>query len=81
MEQDRRAFLKALARRAAYAAPVILSVTAPSELHGQSKGSQHKHFSAPRAGTGGAQQPASRTLDPGGAPPPWKAPPPGDTSR
>lgn len=38
---DRREFLKKLAKGAAYAGPVIVSMAAPTDLAGQGKSSQH----------------------------------------
>ncbi|MEX0690530.1 MAG: hypothetical protein WD934_08180 [Gemmatimonadales bacterium] len=43
---DRRAFLKTLARSAAYAAPVVMSYAVPSPLAGQGASSQHHSTSA-----------------------------------
>ena len=69
MTDDRRAFLKKLARGAAYAAPTIISFAAPVELLGQGESSQHKqtHLVAP-------SEPSAPLQDP-----PWKEPPPGRT--
>ncbi len=68
-DENRREFMKKLAKGVAYVAPTIVSVTAPASLAGQGGSSQHKHQSSVR------QQPADPQV-PGG-PPPWKAPPPG----
>jgi len=40
--EDRREFIKQLARGTAYAAPVVHSLAAPLDLVGQSKASEHK---------------------------------------
>jgi len=41
--EDRRAFLRKLAKGAAYSAPVVYSMAAPLDLVGQGKSSEHKH--------------------------------------
>ena len=66
-DEDRREFMKKLAKGVAYVAPTIVSVTAPASLAGQGMGSQHKHMN----GHGHGHQSSLRS------PPPWKAPPPG----
>lgn len=73
-KHTRREFLMALARRAAYAAPVIVSLSAPHDLLGQGSSSQHKAHAAPTYS--GATQQTNTPRPPGGAAP-WKAPPPG----
>lgn len=40
---DRREFLKKLAKTAIYSAPVVHSFAAPVDLLGQGKSSEHKH--------------------------------------
>ncbi len=42
-KEDRRAFLRRLAKGAVYAAPVIHSMAAPLEAVGQGKSTSHKH--------------------------------------
>ena len=64
-EQDRREFLKKLAKTAVYTAPVVYSLAAPIELMGGGKASEH-HTSAPAA----TQQPSTGDA-------PWDRPPPG----
>lgn len=68
-EQDRREFLKKLAKSAAYSTPVIYSLATPVELAGQGKGSQHKHQKA------AAFQPEQQSTTERDAP--WREPPPG----
>jgi hypothetical protein len=70
-DQDRREFLKKLAKTAAYAAPVVYSLAAPVELIGQGSSSEHKHPSS-----GATQSAPSGTQQPGGEAP-WERPPPG----
>ncbi len=74
---DRRGFLKKLAKGAVYSAPVIHSLTAPLEVLGQGKSFSHKHQGA---GAGlVAPTPASPDLGgqaPGAKPPPGDIPPP-----
>lgn len=68
---DRRTFLKKLARGVAYTAPVVASFTAPTELVGQGEASAHIPMaSASPTQTGGTTQEL-------GGPPPWREPPPG----
>lgn len=67
---DRRAFLKSLARGAAYAAPVVASFGVPLRAIGQGTSSQHKPSKAPAPAA--ATQPA-----PIGGPAPGSQPPPG----
>jgi hypothetical protein len=43
MTNNRRDFIKKLAKGAAYVAPVVITMTAPTDLAGQGKSSQHKH--------------------------------------
>ena len=82
MSDDRRAFLKTLARGAAYAAPMIMSFAAPVELLGQGQASEHKKGGHGHGGGGGhghghlvaPSEPAAPRQDP-----PWKEPPPGRT--
>jgi len=64
--EDRRSFLKRLAHKAAYVAPVIQSFAAPADLAGQGPPppSQKMHGQA-------------ATFSPDAAPSPWNAPPPG----
>ena len=62
-DEDRREFLKKLAKSAVYTAPVVYSLAAPIELVGQGMSSQKK----PKAP---AQQPAATDA-------PWDRPPPG----
>jgi hypothetical protein len=80
-QQDRRAFLKKLAKGTVYAAPVIHSLAAPLDLVGQGMSSEHKHEHgnwAATASPGGS----SLTQQPDiGAPPPGQQPPPGQSSR
>ncbi|MEE8191445.1 MAG: hypothetical protein V3T74_01790 [Gemmatimonadales bacterium] len=64
-DQDRREFLKKLAKTAAYTAPVVYSLAAPIELVGQGQSSEHKHTTAPAT-----QQPSTGDA-------PWDRPPPG----
>lgn len=66
---DRRAFLKKLAKGAAYSAPAIVSMSAPVDLVGQGQSSEHKHGGG---GGGHAALQGPRTA-------PWDAPPPGST--
>ena len=69
--EDRRAFLKKLAKGAAYTAPVVHSLAAPLEVLGQGKSFSHKH-----QGGGNLVAPT----DPGlGGQPPGAQPAPGDT--
>ena len=70
-DENRREFMKKLAKSVAYVAPTIVSVTAPASLAGQGGSSQHKHQD-PLQGHGHA----AAGQGPGG-PPPWRAPPPG----
>ncbi|OGU01722.1 MAG: hypothetical protein A2W29_07620 [Gemmatimonadetes bacterium RBG_16_66_8] len=62
--EDRRSFLKRLAKTTAYAAPLIQSFAAPADLVGQSPSSK-----------GHGKAAASFGPDP--APSPWNAPAPG----
>jgi len=62
--EDRRSFLKRLAKSAAYAAPVIQSFAEPADLVGQGKSSM-------KGGMGAA------SFEPDPAPSPWNAPAPG----
>ncbi|HEX9901008.1 MAG TPA: hypothetical protein VGC81_17405 [Candidatus Methylomirabilis sp.] len=62
--EDRRSFLKRLAKRAAYAAPAIQSFAAPGDLVGQGQSSAKK-------------PPTAAGFDPAPASSPWNAPPPG----
>jgi hypothetical protein len=71
-EQDRRAFLKQLAKGAVYTAPVVYSLAAPVELIGQGQSSMHKPPMTPGATSG--------TTQPGGDAP-WDRPPPGSRDR
>jgi hypothetical protein len=64
-DQDRREFLKKLAKTAAYTAPVVYSLAAPIELVGQGASSEHKHVTAPAT-----QQPSTGDA-------PWDRPAPG----
>lgn len=64
-DQDRREFLKKLAKTAVYTAPVVYSLAAPIELVGQGQSSEHKHTAPPAA-----QQPSTGDA-------PWDRPPPG----
>jgi hypothetical protein len=64
-DQDRREFLKKLAKTAAYTAPVVYSLAAPIELVGQGQSSEHKHTAPPAT-----QQPSTGDA-------PWDRPPPG----
>jgi hypothetical protein len=41
-QQDRREFIKKLAKGTAYVAPVVHSLAAPLDLVGQGKSSEHK---------------------------------------
>ena len=78
-QEDRRAFLKRLAKGTAYAAPVVLSLAAPLDLVGQGKSSEHKHGS-----TGATASPSGSDLTQQtgiGAPPPGQQPPPGKPNR
>ena len=43
MTDSRRDFIKKMAKGAAYVAPVVITMTAPTDLAGQGKSSQHKH--------------------------------------
>ncbi len=77
-QEDRRAFLKMLAKGTAYAAPVVHSLAAPLDLVGQGKSSEHKHggqaATASPTGSGLTQQTDI------GAPPPGQRPPPGQSN-
>lgn len=77
-KHTRREFLATLARRTAYAAPVIASLSAPRDLLGQGSSSQHKAHPAPTYSGATPQPPGAKP--PGGAAP-WKAPPPGGPAR
>ena len=67
---DRRAFLKLLARSAAYAAPVVATYGVPLRVAGQGMSSVHMTGAAPAQSTSPAAAPGS----------PWTAnPPPGRT--
>jgi hypothetical protein len=70
-DQDRREFLKKLAKTAAYAAPVVYSLAAPVELIGEGMSSVHHPPSS-----GATQAAPSGTQQPGGEAP-WERPPPG----
>ncbi len=65
-DQDRREFLKKLARTAAYTAPVVYSLAAPIELVGQGSSSEHK----PPMGAPATQEPSTGDA-------PWDRPAPG----
>jgi hypothetical protein len=75
-DEERREFLKRLARGAVYSAPVIRSMVAPLEAASQGKSPSHKHHShwgpaapAPRQGPGlGGDAPGARQ-PPGAVPP------------
>lgn len=72
-EQDRRDFLKRLAKAAVYAAPVVHSLAAPADVLGQSWTEHHPKTS------GLEQQPQQQpttTTQPGGEAP-WQREPPG----
>ncbi len=74
--EDRRAFLKKLAKGAAYTAPVIHSMAAPLEVLGQGKSVSHKQH---RGGGSNVVAPTTPGLGgqaPGAQPPPGDAPPP-----
>jgi len=66
-DQDRREFLKKLAKTAAYTAPVVYSLAAPIELLGLVKGD--------KSGGMGMAPPATQEPTSGDAP--WDRPPPG----
>ena len=63
--EDRRAFLKKLARGTAYAAPVVYSMAAPLDLVGQGKSSEHKHQHG-HTSAAPAQEPSPFPDPPGG---------------
>ena len=63
-DQDRREFLKKLAKTAVYTAPVVYSLAAPIELVGGGVSSQKKMV-------------APATQQPSTADAPWDRPPPG----
>jgi hypothetical protein len=69
--ENRRAFLKKIARGMAYSAPVIASFAAPAELVGQGESSAHKPMGSAAATTSTPSEPEL------GGPPPWREPPPG----
>lgn len=69
--EDRREFLKRLAKTALYAAPVIHSMSAPTSLVAQGQSSQHKVKASPYdAGTS-----STPTRQPGGLAPGDRQPP------
>jgi hypothetical protein len=68
-DQDRREFLKKLAKTAAYTAPVVYSLAAPIELVGGGVSSQKMMGVAPAG-----QQPST---EPSTGDAPWDRPPPG----
>jgi hypothetical protein len=71
-QQNRREFLKKLAKTAVYAAPVVHTLAAPIDLVGQGQSTGHKP-----PGHSAAFQPQQQpTTDPQ---PPWQQPPPGTT--
>ena len=71
--EDRREFIKKLAKGTAYAAPVVHSLAAPLDLVGQGQSSQHKKTNTVAApGAGGITQQQQI-----GAPPPGDRRPPG----
>ena len=74
--ENRREFLKQLARGAAYVAPVVISVAAPPGLAGQGKSSQHKPGGGANLQAAPGQQPGESL----GGPPPG-GPPPGQPPR
>lgn len=67
--QDRREFLRKLAKTAAYTAPVVYTLAAPVDLVGQGSSSGHKKHPA------AAYDTQSPNTQPGGQAP-WEAPPP-----
>lgn len=73
-EQDRRDFLKRLAKSAVYAAPVVYSLAAPADVLGQGWTRHHPKM----ATTFEQQQPQqpTTTTQPGGDAP-WEREPPG----
>jgi hypothetical protein len=80
-QEDRRAFLKKLAKGTVYAAPVVHSLAAPLDLVGQGKSSEHKRERGSRAATaspGGSSVTQQTDI---GAPPPGQQPPPGQPNR
>jgi len=71
---DRREFIKRLAIGAAYAAPAVYSLTAPSDLAGQGMASKHMmDGGGGMMGGGGGMM----GMAPGATPAPWDRPPPG----
>ena len=67
-DQDRREFLEKLAKTAVYAAPVVYSLAAPTELIGLVKGDK----------SGGmVMMAAPATTEPTSSDAPWDKPPPG----
>jgi hypothetical protein len=72
--EDRREFIKKLAKGTAYAAPVVHSLAAPLDLVGQGKSSQHKKNPAALAAPGSGSITQQQQI---GAPPPGERPPPG----
>lgn len=70
--QDRREFLKAVARSMTYTAPLVYSLTAPIELVGQGKASKHKP-----GGGGMGMEMGMGMAAPAGVTAPWDRPPPG----
>ena len=79
-QEDRRAFLKKLAKGTVYAAPVVHSLAAPLDLVGQGKSSEHKHqgMLGATASPGGSSLTQQTDI---GAPPPGQQPPPGQPNR
>ncbi len=63
---DRREFLKKLAKTALYSAPVVHSFAAPVDLLGQGQSSEHMSHQAPPPA-----QPSTSTM---GEPAPWDKP-------
>ncbi len=76
-DEQRREFLKKLAKGAIYAAPVIHSMTAPLEVAGQGSSTSHKTDHGNMGhGKGGASPASGPSL---GGPSPGSQPPPGAT--
>lgn len=73
--EQRREFLKQLAKGAVYAAPVIRTMTAPLEVVGQGESTSHKHDHGKWAGSSSAQ-PGLGGPAPGAQPSPGSVPPP-----
>jgi hypothetical protein len=72
--EDRREFLKKLAKGTAYAAPVVHSLAAPLDLVGQGSSSQHKKRPNAVAAPGSSGITQQEQI---GAPSPGERPPPG----